>query len=63
MTTLTGTIDGVVGVDTHRDTLAAAATNTVGGLLAQTSSARTRPATVACSPSLRCRCPVGAAGR
>jgi hypothetical protein len=37
MTTLTGTIDGVVGVDTHRDTLAAAATNTVGGLLAQTS--------------------------
>jgi transposase len=37
MTTLAGTIDGVIGVDTHRDTLAAAATNTVGGLLAQTS--------------------------
>jgi hypothetical protein len=37
MATLAGTIDGVIGVDTHRDTLAAAATNTVGGLLAQTS--------------------------
>ena len=31
------TIDGVIGVDTHRDTLAAAATDMVGGLLAQTS--------------------------
>jgi transposase len=37
MTTLAGTIDGVIGIDTHRDTLAAAATDTVGGLLAQTS--------------------------
>jgi transposase len=37
MTGLTGTVDGVIGVDTHRDTLAAAATNMVGGLLAQTS--------------------------
>jgi len=30
-------IDGVIGVDTHRDTLAAAATNPLGGVLAQTS--------------------------
>jgi transposase len=34
---LAGAVDGVIGVDTHRDTLAAAATDTVGGLLAQTS--------------------------
>ena len=37
MTRLAGAIDGVIGVDTHRDTLAAAATDTVGGLLAQIS--------------------------
>ena len=37
MSRLAGTVDGVIGVDTHRDTLAAAATNMVGGLLAQTS--------------------------
>jgi transposase len=37
MTRLTGTVDGVIGVDTHRDSLAAAATDPVGGVLAQTS--------------------------
>jgi transposase len=37
MTRLAGATDGVIGVDTHRDTLAAAATDMVGGLLAQTS--------------------------
>jgi transposase len=37
MTTLARTIDGMIGVDTHRDTLAAAATDPLGGLLAQTS--------------------------
>ena len=37
MTRLIGTIDGVIGVDTHRDTLAAAALDSVGGVLAQTS--------------------------
>ena len=37
MTRLAGVIDGVIGVDTQRDTLAAAATDMVGGLLAQTS--------------------------
>ena len=31
MSRLAGTIDGVIGVDTHRDTLAAAATDRVGG--------------------------------
>jgi hypothetical protein len=36
MSRLAGAIDGVIGVDTHRDTLAAAATDMVGGLLAQT---------------------------
>jgi hypothetical protein len=38
MSRLAGTIDGVIGVDTHRDTLAAAATDPVGGLRAQTSA-------------------------
>jgi transposase len=37
MTRLAGTIDGVIGVDTHRDTLAAAVTDPVGGLLAHIS--------------------------
>jgi transposase len=39
MTRLAETVDGVIGVDTHRDTLAAAATDRVGGALAQTSAA------------------------
>ena len=39
MTRLADTIDGVIGVDTHRDTLAAAATDRVGGTLAQTFAA------------------------
>jgi transposase len=37
MTRLADTMDGVIGVDTHRDTLAAAVTDRVGGTLAQTS--------------------------
>jgi transposase len=37
MSRLAGAIDGMIGVDTHRDTLAAAVTDPVGGLLAQTS--------------------------
>jgi transposase len=36
MTRLADTVDGVIGVDTHRDTLAAAATDRVGGTLGQT---------------------------
>jgi transposase len=39
MTRLADTVDGVIGVDTHRDTLAAAATDRIGGALAQTSAA------------------------
>ena len=35
MTRLADTVDRVIGVDTHRDTLAAAATDRVGGTLAQ----------------------------
>jgi transposase len=34
MTRLADAIDGVIGVDTHRDTLAAAVTDPVGGVLA-----------------------------
>jgi transposase len=37
MSRLASAVDGVIGVDPHRDTLAAAATDVVGGLLAQTS--------------------------
>ena len=37
MSRLAGVIDGVIGVDTHHDTLAAAATDSVGGLFVQTS--------------------------
>ena len=37
MSRLAGTIDGVIGVDTHRDTLAAAITDPVGGVLAELS--------------------------
>jgi transposase len=37
MSRLAGAIDGMIGVDTHRDTLAAAATDVVGRLLAHTS--------------------------
>ena len=36
MPTLAELVDGVIGVDSHRDTLAAAALTPVGGLLAQT---------------------------
>jgi transposase len=36
MSTLAELVDGVIGVDSHRDTLAAAALTPVGGLLAQT---------------------------
>jgi transposase len=34
---LAGSIDGVIGVDPHRDTLAAAVIDSIGGVLAQTS--------------------------
>jgi hypothetical protein len=57
-------VDGVIGVDTHRDTLAAAALSSVGGVLAQTAV----PADAAgyqarCSASPTRTCPAGAAGR
>jgi transposase len=39
MTRLADSVDGVIGVDTHRDTLAAAVADRVGGTLAQTSAA------------------------
>jgi hypothetical protein len=43
MSRLAGAIDGVIGVDTHRDTLAAAATDRLGGVLAQVSVTADRP--------------------
>ena len=41
MPILADTVDGVIGVDTHRDTLAAAALTPVGGILAQTTTPTT----------------------
>ena len=38
MAMLADTVDGVIGVDTHRDTLAVAAVTQVGGVLAQTTT-------------------------
>jgi transposase len=63
MSRLGGAIDGVIGVDPHRDTLAAAGTDAVGGLLAQTSVSADATGSVACSTSSERRCPVGAVGR
>ena len=38
MAMLAESVDGVIGVDTHRDTLTAAAVNNLGGVLAQTTT-------------------------
>ena len=38
MTVLADRVDGVIGVDTHRDTLTAAAVTNLGGILAQTTA-------------------------
>jgi transposase len=38
MPILADTVDGVIGVDSHRDTLAAAAVSPIGGILAQTAT-------------------------
>jgi hypothetical protein len=66
MPILADTVDGVIGVDTHRDTLAAAAVSPVGGILAQTATRPTPPATGSCWSSPARRSPAtrrGAAGR
>ena len=42
MTRLADTVHGVIGVDTHRDTLAAAATDWVGGTLGRAAAATGR---------------------
>lgn len=38
MPILADTVDGVIGVDTHRDTLAAAAVTPIGRIIAQTAT-------------------------
>jgi hypothetical protein len=38
MAMLAESVDGVIGVDTHRDTLTAAAVTSLGGVLAQTNT-------------------------
>src|SRR5215213_10923555 len=63
MSTLAELVDGVIGVDSHRDTLAAAALNPVGGLLGQTAArANTAGATGNCSASPAAMCQADAAG-
>jgi hypothetical protein len=44
VTALAESIDAVIGVDTHRDTLAAAAVSALGGVLARLRFAPTLPA-------------------
>jgi transposase len=41
MSILAAAVDGVIGIDSHRDTLAAAAVTPVGGVLAQTVASAT----------------------
>jgi hypothetical protein len=50
MTALADKVDGVIGVDTHRDTLSAAAVTAVGGLLGQLVVAADAVGYGACSP-------------
>jgi hypothetical protein len=63
MTRLAGVIDGVIGVDTRRDTLAAAVTDMMGGLLAQTSVRADGAGYRQLFGSPGRRSPVGGAGR
>ena len=63
MSRLAGTIDGVIGVDTHRDTLAPPPPTRLVACSPRPRSAPTRPATSGCSTSPRRRCPDGVAGR
>jgi len=56
-------VDGVIGVDTHRDTLAAAATTPIGRILAQTATSADAAGYRACSTSPMRRSPTDAAGR
>jgi hypothetical protein len=60
---LAGAIDGMIGVDPHRDTLAAAATDVVGGLLAQTSVTADAAGYRRLLDFARAQGPVGAVGR
>jgi transposase len=61
MTMLADRVDGIIGVDTHRDSLAAAAVTAVGGLLGQLAVAadaagyrRLLDFARACVPGRRC---------
>ena len=63
LTTLTETVDGVIGVDTHRDTLAAAAVTAIGATLGCTEAFADAGGYGDCfsSPTITCR--TGAAGQ
>jgi hypothetical protein len=49
MAMLAELVDGVIGVDTHRDTLTAAAVTNLGGILAKPPPVPTPRATSSCS--------------
>ena len=51
MAMLAALVDGVIGVDTHLDTLTAAAVSHLGGVLAQAPCAPMPSATSSCSTS------------
>jgi hypothetical protein len=63
MSMLAERVDGVIGVDTHRDTLTAAAVTAVGGLLGQITVAADGSATGGCWSSPAPMFPAAAALR
>jgi hypothetical protein len=63
MAVLAALVDGVIGVDPHRDTLTAAAVGHLGGVLAAPPPAPTPPGTRGCSASPTASCLAAAAGR
>jgi hypothetical protein len=63
MPMLAETLDGVIGVDTHRDTLTAAAVTAIGGLLDHATASTDAAGYRELLGFATSRCRVGAAGR
>jgi hypothetical protein len=63
MAVLAALVDGVIGVDPHRDTLTAAAVGHLGGVLARTTISADPPGTSGCSAWPTASCLAVAAGR
>jgi transposase len=63
MTMLAELVDGVIGVDPHRDTLTAAAVSHLGGVLARTTTSADAAGYQQLLGFATATCPVVAAGR